>query len=115
MATVGPLFCGTGANSNDGGTTAWSNPTNAQGDTTSTAATCSPGTAVGHTSQLLRLSNFSLSVPDGATVLGITVEIEKQASSNNRSKWGTGGCRLLKAGSEVGSDLAAGATWSNAK
>lgn len=115
MATVGPTFAGTGASFNDGGTTAWTNPTNAQGDTTATAATCAPGSSIGNTSQRLRLSNFGLSVPTGATVLGITVEVEKQASANNRSKWGTNGCRLLKAGAEVGSDLAAGATWSNSK
>lgn len=114
MATAGPSFAGTGANSNDGGNTAWTNPTNVQGDTTGTAATCAPGSSVGHTSQLLRASNFGFAVPTGATVDGITVEVEKQASASNRSAWSS--CRILKAGAETGTAKeSGGSAWSNSK
>lgn len=105
MASAGPNFCGTGANSNDGGTTAWSTPTNIQGDTTTTAATCNIAANPG-TSQLLRASNFGFSVPSGATITGVTVEIERSAVNANRHFDDT--VKLLKAGSEVGSNQSTG-------
>jgi hypothetical protein len=102
MATAGPLFVGTGANFNDGGTTAWTNPTNVQGDTTGTAATVSPP-ANGNTSQRLRASNFGFSIITGATITGIMVEIEQSAANNSRHRWNS--VQLLIAGSETGTDL----------
>jgi hypothetical protein len=100
--TVGPFFAGTGANFNDGGTTAWTDPGNATGDTTGTAATVSPPSN-GSTSQRLRLSNFGFSIPSGATIDGVTVEVEQQAGNANRHRWNS--VRLLIGGSESGSDL----------
>lgn len=97
----GPLYTGTGANFNDGGTTAWTNPTNIQGDTTTTAATVSPP-ANGNTSQRLRCSNFGFSIPTGATIVGITVEVEQQAANASRHRWNS--VQLLIAGSETGTD-----------
>lgn len=100
MASV-QAFCGTGANNNDGGTTAWSTPTNIQGDTTSTAATCNIGANPG-TSQRLRATNFGFSIPSAATILGITVEIERSAANANRHFEDT--IQLMKAGSETGTN-----------
>jgi hypothetical protein len=100
MATAGPVFTGTAANNNDGGTTAWTNPTNAQGDTTGTAATCNVG-ANGGTSQRLRCSNFDFSaIPDGSTILGIQVEAERSAANNTRHRWHA--IQLLVGGTESG-------------
>jgi hypothetical protein len=100
------LFCGTGANSNDGGTTAWTNPTNIQGDTTTTAATCNIGTNPG-TSQLLRATNFGFSIPAGATIMGVTAEIERSAANANRHFEDS--IKLMKAGAEVGNNKSTGA------
>src|SRR5687768_12288944 len=99
MPTLGPSFTGTGANFNDGGTTAWSTPTNIQGDTTGTAATCNIGVAAG-TSQRLRASNFGFAVPSDATIDGITVEVENQAANTNRHAWSS--VQLLIATAESG-------------
>lgn len=93
-------YCGTGANFNDGGNVAWSNPTNIQGDTTSTAATATGFTANGQTSQRLRASNFGFELPTGAVVNGIIVSVEQQSANNNRNGWHT--VELLKSGSESG-------------
>jgi hypothetical protein len=99
-------FCGTGANFNDGGTTAWSTPTNIQGDTTGTAATCNVGANPG-TSQKLRATNFGFAVPSGATIVGVTVEIERVAANANRHF--DSNIQIMKAGSETGDNKSAGA------
>jgi len=105
-------FAGTGVNFNDGGTTAWSNPTNIQGDTTSTAATCNVGTN-GGTSQKLRASNFGFAIPSTATILGVTVEIENSAANNNRHF--ENNIQLLKAGTESGTNRSTGAAITTSK
>ena len=67
---------GTGANFASIGTNAWTNPTNitASDDTYATNATA------GET-QGLRGSNLGYAVPSTATILGITVEVERKAST----------------------------------
>ncbi len=105
MANV-QAFCGTGANNNDGGTTAWSTPTNIQGDTTGTAATCNIGSNPG-TSQMLRASNFGFSIPSTATISGVTVEIERSAA--NASRHFENNIQLMVLGSEVGNNKSTGA------
>jgi hypothetical protein len=105
-------FCGTGANFNDGGTTAWSTPTNIQGDTTGTSATCNIS-AGGGTSQKLRATNFGFNVPVGATIMGITAEIEVQAANTNRHA--DNNVQLMKAESETGNNKGTGANISNSK
>ena len=103
MASTAPTYTGTGANYNDGGNVAWTNPTNVQGDTTSTAATCNPGT-INYTSQRLRCSNFGFTIPEANTTIdGITVEVEQYAATASRERWKS--CKLLIAGAEAGSDL----------
>jgi len=92
----------TGANFNDGGNIAWTNPTNFAGDTTSTAATVSPASA-GHVSQQLQATAFGFAIPTDATINGIEAQIESAAANNNRHAWHT--VQLLKAGSAVGSNL----------
>jgi hypothetical protein len=97
----GPLYTGTGANFNDLGLTAWSNPTNIQGDTTSTAATVNI-TLNGAASQRLRASNFGFSLPSSATVNGVTVEVEAGSANNSRQRWNS--VQLLKGGVETGNN-----------
>lgn len=117
MALSGPVFCGTGANSNDGGTTAWTNPTNVEGDTTGTAATCNISSN-GGTSQLLRATNFDpitpgFAIPATATIDGVVAEIELAAANNNRHYQHT--IRLLVGGTETGDNKSTAATISNSK
>jgi hypothetical protein len=114
MATDGPLYTGTGANANDGGTTAWATPTSVQGDTTGTAATFNTATTAG-TSQRLRASNFGFSIPTNATIDGITVEVEQVAANASRHRWRTDGANLLIGGTEAGSSLGDTSAISNSK
>jgi hypothetical protein len=112
MTDTSPLFCGTGANYNDGGTTAWSSPTNIQGDTTGTEASCLPGAQNAY-SQLLRASGFGFSaLPAGSTIIGITVEIERRASNNNRMA--ESAIYLMKALANVGANKGSG-NWTTTK
>jgi hypothetical protein len=99
------LYAGTGANFNDGGTTVWSNPTNAQGDTTNTAATVNIGVN-GGTSQRLRLSNFGFNVPTDGTILGVLVSIERRAANTARHYWNN--IQLLNSGVEEGDNKSDG-------
>jgi hypothetical protein len=112
MAEQGPLFCGTGANFDDGGTTAWSDPTNIEGDTTATAATCSISSN-GGTSHRLRCSNFGFSIPAGASIDGVLVEVEQQSANNSRQRWNS--VLLLVAGSETGDDRSDASNIQNSK
>jgi len=106
------LYCGIGANFNDGGNTAWGTPTNIEGDTTGTAASVTPATN-GHTSQVLRASNFGFTIPSDATVNGIVVEQERVGSANNR--FYDANVRLLVAGVESGDNKSTGLTYRNTK
>jgi hypothetical protein len=110
-ASSSNAFAGTGANYDDGDPTAWSGPTNIQGDTTSTAATSSP--ANNTNTQVLRASNFGFSIPTGATITGVIVEWEKSCSGAN-SRIVDNVVRLLVAGTEAGSDKA-GVGWTTTK
>lgn len=105
MATAGPTYTGTGANFNDGGLTAWSSPTNIQGDTTGTSATCNIATN-NNASQLLRATNFGFSIPSTATIGGVTVEVERSAANANRHFEDV--IKLMKAGAEVGTSQGTG-------
>lgn len=112
MGSVGPNYTGTGAAYNDGGTTTWSNPTNIQGDNTNTASTCAIGSN-GGTSYKLRCTGFGFGLAAGATIDGITVEVEQYSANNNRQYWNN--VQLLIAGSESGSNLSDGSAINNAK
>jgi hypothetical protein len=112
MPDTGAVFTGTGANFNDGGNLGWTNPTNVEGDTTSTAATVQLGTN-GHISQQLRCTNFGLSVPDGATIDGVLLSVELASANNSRQYEHT--IQLLKAGTASGDNLSTGAVINNSK
>jgi hypothetical protein len=105
MPDTGAVFTGTGASFNDGGTTAWTNPTNIQGDTTSTAATCNIS-AGGGTSHKLRATNFNFSVPSTAIIVGVLVEVERNAANTNRHA--DDNVQLIVSGTESGNDKALG-------
>lgn len=79
----------------------WIDPGNAEGDTAGTAATVNPPS--GSTSELLRATNFGFAIPSGATILGITAEIEAVCTVANRHRWTD--AYLVLAGAESGSNL----------
>jgi hypothetical protein len=70
VASTGNIFAGTGENLAGIGATAWTNPGNIVSDNATDA------TNNGSSSNYLVARNYGLSVPVGATVVGITVRIE---------------------------------------
>jgi len=103
MTDTGYKNPGSCANYNDGGTTAWSNPTYAatQNDSYASAAI----DAI-KTSQVLKCYNFGFSIPSSATIVGILVERDAYRTSGS----GEGGDiegYLMKSGSKVGANLSA--------
>ncbi|MCA9092574.1 MAG: hypothetical protein KDA68_03740, partial [Planctomycetaceae bacterium] len=86
----------------------WSDLASATGNTPSTAAS---QTGVDHhdVANTIRLSNFGLNVPAGATIAGITVTLVTTGSNNSSSA-----VKLTKTGSSsVGTTPAAAGTWSS--
>lgn len=73
--TVGPNIAGTGA---DGGgvNTPWTNPGNITASDAVFAVASLPGAAT-HSNELLA-TNFGFAIPLNATILGITVEINRK-------------------------------------
>ncbi len=76
MASGGPNSPGTVANDATSGTYAWVNPTNTEASDNAYSTTT--GLEVFHTTQYLEATNFGFSVPSGATIDGILVEIERK-------------------------------------
>lgn len=113
MATQGPNYAGTGANDASVGTVAWSNPTRitASDDSRSQAARAGSSS----TSQYLKGTNFGFSIPTGATIDGITVEIERYKSA------GSGICvdneiKIVKADGTIGTtNKASGTNWTTSE
>lgn len=91
---------GTCANDASAGSFSWSTATNAQTSNDSRAA----GTATsGSPTNYLKCSNFGFSIPSGATIDGITVEIERRSSStSNEAKDIT--VKIVKADGSFGTE-----------
>ena len=83
MATQGPLFPGTVANLINAATLenkdAWANPTNVVSDNATEASITASTYDSPDISQLLVCSNFGFTIPSGATIDGITVEIDRRS------------------------------------
>lgn len=84
MPNTGAVSCGTGTNEVISGSD-WINPGNitASDDSRSTAALT--GSASLRFTQYLIASNFGFSIPSGATIDGILVEIERSATTTSGS------------------------------
>lgn len=81
MASQGPNSPGTVTTDPFSGTVDWSNPSNIT-SSNNIRATANLGSF--QISYALVASNFGFSIPSGATIDGIVVEIEKQAGTANR-------------------------------
>lgn len=93
MASEGPRFPGTTASLANAGSSenaeAWVSPGNIVSDNGSEASITAATFDTPDISQLLVASNFGFTVPDGSTILGIVVEVERRdgaigAASDNR-------------------------------
>lgn len=76
--TSGPNSAGTGANDTSFGSLAWTNPANA---TSSNNVYATRALSSSTDSNYLKATNFGFSIPSGATINGITVEIERKAAA----------------------------------
>ena len=106
MASQGPLSAGTGTTS---GSPAWSNPDrivasdNSRTTINNLASLATTGTLIS--------SQHGFSIPDGATIDGILVEIERHGTSGASDGIEDSSIRLATGGSAVGDNKATTATW----
>ena len=105
MASQGPNSAGAGANQTGVGTVAWSDPGNVVASDNTRSFS---GLLAGAQSNYLLASGFGFSIPDGSTIDGVVVEIEKSASYtgvvDNR-------VRIVKGGVVGATDKAAVGIW----
>lgn len=104
MATAGPNSAGTGANDASVGERAWTNPGNITASDDTRASTTMVGVEL--TTQYLKATNFGFSIPSGATINGITVNVEKQASGSDDYQ-----VRIVKGGTIGATDRAKAGAW----
>jgi hypothetical protein len=92
------------------GTVAWSNPDNAKvsDNVYATVSTSSNGV----TSHYLKATNFSFSIPTGATINGIVAEVEKKKGVLDSSDIDNS-VKLVKGGTISGTDKASSTPWPN--
>lgn len=81
MASTGFTIAGAGANNADAGNDAWTNPGNITADDGSDAQANDVDN--GQTTQYLEATTFGFAIPAGATIDGIIVRIQKDATDNN--------------------------------
>ena len=82
-SSVGPNSPGTMADDSTVGTVAWSNPDNAKVSDAVYATASNGGT--GGTTHYLKATNFGFSIPSGATIDGILVEIQRAKTSGGNN------------------------------
>jgi len=110
--TAGPNNAGSATTSTAStGNVAWANPTNVSLSNNSRATATLTSSGDTKFSQYLRVNDFGFEIPNGATILGITVSIERHASS-------AGSVRdtdviLMKAGVHAGDNKASATNWGN--
>lgn len=109
MTDTGWQLAGTGANNNDAGTTAWSNPGNV---VASDDADASCTIKSGQTTRYLHATNFGSAVPAGATINGIEYRIERSNTGAAANVDHT--IQSIKGGTRQGTNVAdTGTSWPN--
>jgi hypothetical protein len=111
MATAGPNYCGTAADDSTVGTITWSSGSLSNGLTDNgLTAFLDAVINTGEVTHYFKATNFGFSIPAGATINGITVEIKRRdASATNKSK--DSSVKLVKGGTIGGNDKAAAGTY----
>lgn len=108
MASAGPRSGGTFATENNpaaSGTTDWSSPGNAAAEDGSYANITMGGSASG---DFLKATNFGFTIPTGATIDGIVLDVKKSNGATGGAKDKT--IKLVKGGTFQGDDKADTAT-----
>lgn len=109
MAVIGPNNPGTAVDDASIGTLTWSTPSNIV-SSNNVYATFS--TNISNNSHYLKATNFGFTVPSGATINGITVEIERKAShSLSTRRINDSIVQLVVGGVVSGNNYAVGTNW----
>lgn len=111
MPTQGPNSSSTVVNDASIGTLAWSTITNVTSSDNTYARINTTGNG---TANYIKCTDFGFSIPAGATIDGITVEVECRRFSGGSGTVEDDSIRLVKGGTIVGSDLGAGIAWPTA-
>lgn len=106
-ASSGPKNPSTGADDSSAGTIAWISTGNIFSSDNS-YATVTMATS-GNISHYLKATNFGFSIPSGATINGITVEIERKAGNGN--KFRDNAVRIIKGGIISATDRSSGTSY----
>jgi hypothetical protein len=80
MSTAGPNLAGAGASVDRASATAWTTPGNITADDASTASAAVP-------TDYLVASSFGFSIPPGANILGVTVEVQAHETGTGSSNY----------------------------
>jgi hypothetical protein len=96
MSSIGPLSPGTCADDSAVGTVAWANPDNAK-VSDNVYAVLSGGTS----SHYLKATNFGFSIPTGATINGILLEIQQRVVTSGDGA-NPSQVRIVKADGSIG-------------
>lgn len=107
MATAGPSSPGTLADDSSFGTIAWTNPGNA-GASDSSYATA---TSAGLNSHYLKATNFGFSVPAGATITSIKVDVLRKQDNSFGGDTVDVVLKLVKGGAVTGNDKHSASSW----
>lgn len=100
MASQGPQSPGTAGNNSGVGSIDWSSPNNAKvSDNAYATVSPSPFDVLSH---YLTVSNFGFTIPAGATINGITVEIERKASANGVNNITDNSVKIIKSSGSLG-------------
>lgn len=99
MSTLGPNYAGTGVDNDAVGILSWVNPENITISGDVRASIISVGISESH---YLKATNFGFNIPVGATINGITIEIEKLRSGGLLGQIKDSKVRIIKSGN-VGS------------
>ena len=108
-ASSGPRNAGAGADVAGVGTVIWGNPGNI---TTVGTPYASMSVAAGATTHYLQGTGYGFTIPDGSTINGITVVINRQSSGRTQPFIRDNVVRLVKAGTIIGNNQAfTGSNW----
>ena len=105
MAASGPNSGSTFASDSSVGTKSWTGPSNAASSNNSYASVSGFPT-LSSLSYYLKCTNFGFSIPSGATIDGIVVEIERKGTNFGSQKCYDDILKLIKGGAYVGSNKA---------
>jgi hypothetical protein len=106
--TIGPKSASLASDNAGVGTTAWTTPTNVYTSNGVYATQKLASAAAGH---YLVASAFGFSVPAGATVDGVTVDVQKNAAASSKSAIVDNSVKLVKAGVVTGTSQATTTVW----